>query len=538
MKLRNLSVKNKLLIMVATAVFMIIATCTYNLNEQMKASYKEREGKLSAQVETTTNLVRYFYSKRAETGEEQAQILALEAINKLRYDETNYFWVLNPELIVLMHPTNPELNGKNVRNNVDGAGKPFWQEMAKVARTTSKGFLDYQWRLPSGELKDKISYVEYFPEWNWIIGSGILVADIKEAFYENAIKEAIVALFMAGVLLILGFVISTNIVTPLQRLIKNTHKIADGDLTVRLNFKRRDELGEMGSEIDRMLEKLQSTLLAANESATQSSDMATNIASASEEAATSVNSQYSQLEQLSTAMTEMSATISDVAQNAESTAHSTDTVVSHAQTSRENMEVTSTTIAEVSDNIAIADKLVTELKSGVDEISAVVHVINDVSEQTNLLALNAAIEAARAGEQGRGFAVVADEVRSLASRTQKSTAEVQSTIDALIEQTGNTAKSMQASHQKVEQSVIKAQETQNQLSLMVEELMTSSDRVSQIAAASEQQGTVAQEVNHNVSSIHLSANEVKHASQMLAEESQSMAEASEVLKDQLRYFKV
>lgn len=234
----------------------------------------------------------------------------------------------------------------------------------------------------------------------------------------------------------------------------------------------------------------------------------------------------------------MSATISDVAQNAESTAHSTDTVVSHAQTSRENMEVTSTTIAEVSDNIAIADKLVTELKSGVDEISAVVHVINDVSEQTNLLALNAAIEAARAGEQGRGFAVVADEVRSLASRTQKSTAEVQSTIDALIEQTGNTAKSMQASHQKVEQSVIKAQETQNQLSLMVEELMTSSDRVSQIAAASEQQGTVAQEVNHNVSSIHLSANEVKQASQMLAEESQSMAEASEVLKDQLRYFKV
>lgn len=538
MKLRNLSVKNKLLIMVATAVFMIIATCTYNLNEQRKASYSEREGKLSAQVEATTNLVKYFYSKRVELGEEQAQILALEAINNLRYDTTNYFWVVSPELNILLHPIKPELNGENVRNNVDGAGKHHWREMATIARTTSKGFLDYQWKRPSGELQDKISYVEYFPEWGWIIGSGILVADIQEAFYDNAIKEAVVAILMAAMLLLLGFVISTNIVTPLERLIGNTHKIADGDLTVRLNFKRKDELGEMGSEIDRMLDKLQSTLLAANESATQSSDMATNIASASEEAATSVNSQYSQLEQLSTAMTEMSATISDVAHNAESTAHSTDTVVAHAQTSRENMVMTSDTISEVSDNIATADKLVTELKSGVDEISAVVHVINDVSEQTNLLALNAAIEAARAGEQGRGFAVVADEVRSLASRTQKSTAEVQNTIDALIEQTGNTARSMQASHRKVEDSVLKAQETQNQLSLMVEELMTSSDRVSQIAAASEQQGTVAQEVNHNVSSIHLSANEVKHASQMLAEESQSMAEASEVLKDQLRYFKV
>ncbi len=538
MKLRNLSVKNKLLLMVATAVLMIIATCAYNLNEQRKASYKEREQKLSAQVETTTNLVKYFYSKRSELGEEQAQTLALQAINKIRYDKTNYFWVVSPDLIVLLHPMKPQLNGNDVRNNVDGAGKHFWREMATIARTTSKGFLDYQWRLPTGELRDKISYVEYFPEWNWIIGSGILVADIQDAFYANAIKEAVVALFMAGMLLVLGFLISTNIVTPLERLIGNTHKIADGDLTVRLNFKRKDELGEMGCEIDRMLDKLQSTLLAANESATQSSDMASNIASASEEAATSVNSQYSQLEQLSTAMTEMSATISDVAHNAESTAYSTDTVVSHAQTSRENMVITSNTISEVSDNIAIADKLVTELKSGVDEISAVVHVINDVSEQTNLLALNAAIEAARAGEQGRGFAVVADEVRSLASRTQKSTAEVQSTIDALIQQTENTAKSMQSSHRKVEDSVIKAEETQNQLSLMVEELMTSSDRVSQIAAASEQQGTVAQEVNHNVSSIHLSANEVKQASQMLAEESQSMAEASEVLKDQLRYFKV
>ncbi len=524
--------------MVATAVLMIIATCAYNLNEQRKASYKEREQKLSAQVETTTNLVKYFYSKRSELGEEQAQTLALQAINKIRYDKTNYFWVVSPDLIVLLHPMKPQLNGNDVRNNVDGAGKHFWREMATIARTTSKGFLDYQWRLPTGELRDKISYVEYFPEWNWIIGSGILVADIQDAFYANAIKEAVVALFMAGMLLVLGFLISTNIVTPLERLIGNTHKIADGDLTVRLNFKRKDELGEMGCEIDRMLDKLQSTLLAANESATQSSDMASNIASASEEAATSVNSQYSQLEQLSTAMTEMSATISDVAHNAESTAYSTDTVVSHAQTSRENMVITSNTISEVSDNIAIADKLVTELKSGVDEISAVVHVINDVSEQTNLLALNAAIEAARAGEQGRGFAVVADEVRSLASRTQKSTAEVQSTIDALIQQTENTAKSMQSSHRKVEDSVIKAEETQNQLSLMVEELMTSSDRVSQIAAASEQQGTVAQEVNHNVSSIHLSANEVKQASQMLAEESQSMAEASEVLKDQLRYFKV
>lgn len=179
-----------------------------------------------------------------------------------------------------------------------------------------------------------------------------------------------------------------------------------------------------------------------------------------------------------------------------------------------------------------------ELKAGVQEISAVVSVIREVSEQTNLLALNAAIEAARAGEQGRGFAVVADEVRNLASRTQQSTNEVQQTIDSLTERTERTVQAMQRSNVKVEQSVAISLDTQKQLANMVTELVKSNDMVAQIAAASEQQGLVANEMTENVTSIHLAANEVMQASQMLAEESQAMAAAAEILNDQLKYFKV
>ncbi|UPQ87048.1 methyl-accepting chemotaxis protein [Vibrio sinaloensis] len=539
MKLSNLTIKSKLASIVALSAILIVMACAYNLIQQRNSSLQERESKLSAQVNAVISLVQHYYNQRDTLGNLEAQQQALSAIQSLRYDENNYFWVLDQQMNVVQHPIKPALNGKNARDFQDGAGKYHWREMVAISNTPEqKGFLDYQWKSPQGQLKDKISYVQLFPEWNWIIGTGILVADIQEAFYALAIKEAIVAVVLTALLFAMGYAISNNILVPLHRLIDNTHRIADGDLRVRMNMSRKDELGDMSQQIDKMLDKLQNTLRTANESAMQSSTMASQIAQASEEAATSVNSQHAQLELLSTAMTEMSATISDVATNAENTATSTNKVVDHAQRNDETMRTTSESIAHVSDNISIANELVRDLQSGVNEISNVVGVIREVSEQTNLLALNAAIEAARAGEQGRGFAVVADEVRNLASRTQSSTTEVQQTIEKLTEQANKTFAAMQTSNDRVEQSVIASDETRKQLDVIVYEMQNANDMVAQIAAASEQQSTVASEMNQNVTGIHLAANEVLQASQSLAEDSQMMANTAEHLTDQLKYFKV
>ncbi|CAM2996514.1 methyl-accepting chemotaxis protein [Vibrio neptunius] len=539
MKLSDLNVKYKLATIVTLAIIFIAMACIYNLIQQRNSSMSEREDKLSAQVEATVTLVRHYYDQRQTLGEELAKQQALSAIQALRYDEANYFWILNQEMQVVMHPVKPALNGQNAENFQDGAGKFHWREMVAISQTSAqKGFLDYQWKSPQGELKDKISYVQLFPEWGWIIGSGLLVADIQEAFYALALQEAFVASILSAILLAMGYTISNNIITPLHRLIDNTHKIADGDLRVRMNMSRKDELGEMSQQIDKMLSKLQNTLRTAHQSAEQSSAMACNIAQASEEAATSVNSQHAQLELLSTAMTEMSATINDVATNAENTSVSTNKVVDHAHRNDQTMKTTSNTIAEVSRNISTAHDLVTELQTGVNDISNVVSVIRDVSEQTNLLALNAAIEAARAGEQGRGFAVVADEVRNLASRTQNSTNEVQLTIEKLIEQADKTFSAMQSSNERVDESVSASKKTREQLDAIVNEMQNANDMVAQIAAASEQQSTVATEMNENVSGIHMAANEVLQASQSLAEDSQLMANTAEQLTGQLRYFKV
>jgi len=539
MKLSNLKIRYKLASIVILSIFLIAMACLFNLLQQKNASLQERKDKLSAQVETAVNLAHYYYNQRDTLGNEQAQQQALQAIQALRYDDTNYFWILNQQLQVVMHPLKPNLNGKSANNFKDGAGKFHWREMVSISKTPEqKGFLDYQWKSPQGQLKDKISYVQLVPEWKWIVGSGILVADIQEAFYDLAIKQAIIATILSAILFAMGFTISNNIIIPLNRLIDNTRKIAQGDLRSRMNMSRKDELGKMSVQLDDMLDKLQDTLSTAHHSASHSSDMASHIAQASEEAATSVNSQHAQLEMLSTAMTEMSVTISDVATNAENTSVSTNKVTEHAHLNDHAMERTSQVILEVAQNTSTANELIKELQTGVNEISNVVDVIRDISDQTNLLALNAAIEAARAGEQGRGFAVVAEEVRNLASRTQNSTDEVQHTIEKLTEQAEKTFTAMQSSYEKVSQSVQASDETRDQLNVIVNEMQKANDMVAQIAAASEQQSTVATEMNQNVSSVHLSANEILQASQSLATDSQEMAHSAEHLSEQLKYFKV
>ncbi|MBA5763064.1 cache domain-containing protein [Vibrio sp. 404] len=539
MKLSNLKIRYKLASIVILSIFLITLSCVFNLLQQKSSSLQERKDKLSAQVETAATLVQYYYEKRDVLGNDLAQQQALQAIQSLRYDSSNYFWILNQQLQVVMHPLKTNLNGKQADNFKDGAGKFHWREMVAISKKPEqKGFLDYQWKSPQGELKDKVSYVQLVPEWGWIIGSGILVADIQDTFYDLAIKQAIVATVFSGLLFAMGFAISNNIIAPLDKLTRNTQKIAQGDLRSRMNMLRKDELGKVSAQIDNMLNKLQDTLSTAHHSALHSSSMASHIAQASEEAATSVNSQHAQLELLSAAMTEMSTTIADVATNAENTSTSTHKVVEHAHLNDHTMKRTSLAISEVSQNTSTANELIKELQNGVNEISNVVNVISDISDQTNLLALNAAIEAARAGEQGRGFAVVAEEVRNLASRTQNSTDEVQHTIEKLTEQADKTFTAMQSSYEKVSQSVQASDETRAQLNVIVTEMQKANDMVAQIAAASEQQSTVATEMNQNVASVHLSANEILQASQSLATDSQEMAHSAEHLSEQLKYFKV
>ncbi|WP_375749320.1 methyl-accepting chemotaxis protein [Vibrio sp. HN007] len=537
--LGNLSIKRKLHLLVFISSIIITAIALYGLMEQRRNALVERKAKLESQVEQTVALVNYYRNLQTEVEGMTAKERALKALSALRYDEKNYFWVTTPNLEVLMHPIKPNLIGKDATGFQDGNGKFHWQEMARISRTPEqKGFLDYAWKSPDGELLEKVSYVYYVKEWNWIIGSGILVSDINQAFISNVVKTA-VAIFIGMLLLAtVSFIIGRNIVNPIEYLLNKVHLISDGDMTIRFNTKRKDEIGDISRDMNQMLERLQSALVLASESAHQSVDLVSSIASSSEQTAQSTNSQHTQLELLATAMNQMSTANAEVSRNAGHASTTTESVSELADRSSKDMEVMVRSIEDADNQMAKTSDLVEELNAGVLAIAEVIDVIKGISEQTNLLALNAAIEAARAGEYGRGFAVVADEVRMLATNTNSSTEQIQDSITKLTSSAENASSAVGSSREKVRECVSKSEHTRNELISMIEILSQANDMVTQIASSSEEQHAVSNEINENIVLISQSAHEVREAATGVAGQSQALVDNADQLNSSLRYFSV
>ncbi|MFM5590378.1 methyl-accepting chemotaxis protein [Aeromonas veronii] len=311
-------------------------------------------------------------------------------------------------------------------------------------------------------------------------------------------------------MVVMTWFLTRQICLPLQAVVAQANAIAAGDLTHQLERQHigRDELGMLAKASLKMQDNLRGLIEEVVAAVTQLGTAIEEVSAVSEQSAKGIQSQQQEISLVATAMTQMKATVADVAGNTEHTSESASAANTLARSGNQDVQRSLVAITRVAEEIEQAGTLVTELERESAQINVVVDVIRGIAEQTNLLALNAAIEAARAGEQGRGFAVVADEVRTLAGRTQASTGEIVAIIETLQARANQAKEVTGQSCEMIRQCVDQSEQTSNGIQQIEEAVAQIADMAIQIASACGEQDAVSDELGRNVERINESANEV------------------------------
>ncbi|KAA0893201.1 methyl-accepting chemotaxis protein [Oryzomonas rubra] len=485
------------------------------------------------------------YQKQAEAGiltQEDARKRAAADIRQLRYNGKEYFFISDLNNRLIAHPLRPENEGKDMSSFKDADGKFMYQDFTKAALSDKGGgFVSYRQIKPTAsEPLPKLSYTKLFNPWGWVVGTGIYIDGVDEDMRHVQFGIWTGLLVILGLSVLVAGLVSRSITRPVKEVVETIKDIAqgEGDLTKRLPISGNNEIGELSEWFNTFVNKLHGIISQVSGSALQLSSSANELQSTSKAMSQSVGNLSSQSTSLATAGEEMSATSSDIAGNCHHAATNAGGASNKAAEGAEVVNQSIEIMQAIAERVKNAADTVETLGNRSDQIGTIVGTIEDIADQTNLLALNAAIEAARAGEQGRGFAVVADEVRALAERTTRATKEIGEMIKAIQKETREAVHTMEQSVAQVEQGSTHAADSGRSLQEILVIITDVTEQISQIATAAEEQTATTREISSNVLSLNELAHHNSAAIQETAVTANNVSQQAEELQRLVNQFKL
>ncbi|MDZ4338167.1 MAG: methyl-accepting chemotaxis protein [Pseudomonas sp.] len=521
------------------------------VEETRERLLQESRSELQHYVQIALGSVQTLYDGAAQ-GDMASREQAVAILSKIKFGKDGYFFGHDSNVVRLFRGDSPVDVGKSLADRRDPNGVYINRELVNVAKNNSY-YVNYSSPLPTDDsvLVPKMAYSYYLPKWDMALGTAInldgveaQIAQVQVEIDERISTIITSIMVIAAVLLvvfgIVGVVLSNTFLRPLQQIKDNLDDIAagEGDLTRRLPINGDDELGQLAGSFNRFVEKIHGLVRQIVDMTGQLTELVGQVSAQAQRSEEAMERQRHETDQVATAINEMSAAAHEVAQSAQGAAEAAQKTDTEGQAAKKVVDGSIERIHTLVQDIRDSGVSLDTLQKDVSSIVSVLDVIRSIAEQTNLLALNAAIEAARAGEAGRGFAVVADEVRALASRTQQSTQEIQGMIDRLQKGTQDAVTAMRRSSDAGDVTSEQANRAGTSLDAIAQLIGTINAMNAQIASAAEEQTAVAEEINRSVHKIAVAVDSVADETQQGAQTARNLAGLGERLGALVRQFRI